>query len=344
MDTWDELESMAQAASFQPSPEDEPDHDTVKRWQALFGYTYAEAAKEIRDKRRDLGRPTLSEASWEILPADKKVEGFDKEAYEHACWLAKSSVRHGVATRPQSAKNTTSLGRQTYLFKLQGPLASPETLQAALGLDATPAVLGESNDSGEPAAFCKVSAAEKQAILCLLSDKDPFFQPTFVRCSVADKVLSAFSAHPTLGIDATLPQHRTRSPPDPALRPAQDEYPVWYFFYGTLADPNVLRRLLELDREPTYRPAKIHGGVLEAWAGKYKALVDAPPTMGSEKFVVEGSAFLVQNRGQEEALCRYETDQYEVVRCEIEMERAEEEEEEEETIRGLTFRFVGEVG
>ncbi|KAK0734041.1 hypothetical protein B0T26DRAFT_745998 [Lasiosphaeria miniovina] len=281
---------MAQAASFQPSPEDEPDHDTVKRWQALLGYTYPEAAKEIRDKRRDLGRPTLSEASWETLPADKRVEGFDKEAYEHACWLAKS---------------------------LQGPLTSPETLQAALGLDATPAVLSGSDDFGELAAFCKVAAVEKQAILCLLSDKDPFFQPTFVRCSVADKVLSAFLAHPTLGIDATLPQHRTRSPPDPALRPAQGEYPVWYFFYGTLADPNVLRQLLELDREPTYRPAKIHGGLLEAWAGKYRAL--------------------------EEALCRYETDQYEVVRCEIEMERAQEEEEEEETIRGLTFRFVGEV-
>ncbi len=46
---------------------------------------------------------------------------------------------------------------------------------------------------------------------------------------------------------------------------------------------------------------------------------------------------MVENANQEEALCRYETDRYEVVRCDIEMEL------EKEKVRGLTFRFVREV-
>lgn len=100
MDAWDELESMAQAASSQPRPEDEPDRDTVMRWQALFGYTYAVAAKEIKDKRRDLGRPILSEASWQTVAANKTAAGFNKEAYEHACWLAKSAARPPATAQP----------------------------------------------------------------------------------------------------------------------------------------------------------------------------------------------------------------------------------------------------
>ncbi|KAK0702014.1 hypothetical protein B0T26DRAFT_682094 [Lasiosphaeria miniovina] len=97
--------------------EDEPEHDTVKRWQALFGYTYAVAAKEIEDKKRDL-----------------------------------------------------SLGStHTYLVKLEGALSSPESLRAALRREMTPTALAGSDDSGAPAAFCKVSATERDRLLLALS-------------------------------------------------------------------------------------------------------------------------------------------------------------------------------
>ena len=46
------------------------------------------------------------------------------------------------------------------------------------------------------------------------------------------------------------------------------------------------------------------------WAGKYKALVDG-------KMRVDGMAFSVRSREDEEALRYHETENYEVVRCRI---------------------------
>lgn len=47
---------------------------------------------------------------------------------------------------------------------------------------------------------------------------------------------------------ATLPQYRPSS--EEVFRPRQDEHPVLYFFYGTLADPedncHILRQVLGL--------------------------------------------------------------------------------------------------
>lgn len=93
--------------------------------------------------------------------------------------------------------------------------------------------------------------------------------------------------------------------------PTQNQYPVWYFFYGTLGNPDVLKRLLGVD--PIYRPASVAGGEMIEWGGKYKALIDAP---GS---AVEGVAFMVEREEVEDALRCYETDKDEVVRCEIGM-------------------------
>ncbi|OTA94659.1 hypothetical protein M434DRAFT_394460 [Hypoxylon sp. CO27-5] len=127
-----------------------------------------------------------------------------------------------------------------------------------------------------------------------------------------------------------MPQHRPNSMDDPKLAPAQNEYPVWYFFYGTLADPMVLKRLL--GHQPSYQPATVTGGVLKTWGGKYKALVDAI----DQKAEVQGHAFLVQDQEQEHSLQLYETDKYEVVRCEIQIDGKEK-------VKGLTFRFIGDV-
>jgi hypothetical protein len=50
--------------------------------------------------------------------------------------------------------------------------------------------------------------------------------------------MSSSSMTPTLGINATLPQHRLVSSPH------QEQYPILYFFYGTLADPEQLCKVL----------------------------------------------------------------------------------------------------
>ncbi|KAL8362755.1 hypothetical protein RB601_008229 [Gaeumannomyces tritici] len=69
----------------------------------------------------------------------------------------------------------------------------------------------------------------------------------FIRHCEAEKSWVPFSRNHTLGVpDCTMPQFR---PPDgcPPQRPAWDEYPVWYLFYGTLATPDVLARVLHLE-------------------------------------------------------------------------------------------------
>lgn len=172
---------------------------------------------------------------------------------------------------------------------------------------------------------CKVDTTARNNILTHLSEAESCFQPTFFRYSVAAKELSKTSAFPTLGLDSTMTQYRPSSADDPSLLPSQTQYPVWYFFYGTLADPEVLNRLLGV--KPEYKAASVRGGTLHTWGGKYKALVDCPGRL------VHGHAFLVQDQDQEEALRCYETDKYEVVRCEISMG--------DEDVRGLTFRFAG---
>lgn len=122
----------------------------------------------------------------------------------------------------------------------------------------------------------------------------------------AEKSFSADSIFPTQGVDSTLPQNRAASE-DTVLQPTQKQHPVMYFVYGTLADCDVLSRHLGLGEEemPVLQLAGVRGGRLECWAGKYKALVDAP-----SGDVVSGFAYEVTSEEHEDALRAYETDNY----------------------------------
>ncbi|KJK67323.1 AIG2-like family protein [Aspergillus parasiticus SU-1] len=124
-----------------------------------------------------------------------------------------------------------------------------------------------------------------------------------------DKHLSNYSMLPYLGadIDPTLPHHRAQSM-DQIFLPAQNQYPVWYFFYGTLTDPEILARKLSLPGLPVLRRAMVKGGRIIMWGGKYNALIDGPSSS-----IVDGWAYEVRSEEEEEQLRYYETDQYEVV-------------------------------
>ncbi|KAF3063505.1 hypothetical protein GL218_01826 [Daldinia childiae] len=327
MDFLDELESMAQVAIQQPQQLDEIDSDDIKRWQSLFGYTHAQAIQKIQEHRADLSRVLVTDSHWDIVRAEKEAEGYDKEAYEHSHSLMASLTSN---SRPQKIPIPNKTRPSVYLLKLEGPLDNVFQVQSVAGLDIAPQEHKGTDDSGEPTSFCKVDADTKQKLLDFIADQGSIFQPTFIRYSRADKDLSTKSAYPTLGIDTTMPQHRLCSNDDPKLVPAQNQYPVWYFFYGTLADPSVLKRLLNINIDPSYCPASVVGGVLKTWGGKYKALVDAPNNKA-----VQGQAFLVKDQEQEECLQLYETDKYDVVRCEIQLRGKK--------VKGLTFRFIGDV-
>lgn len=112
--------------------------------------------------------------------------------------------------------------------------------------------------------------------------------------------------------------------------PGQDEYPVAYFFYGTLGEPEKLGGVIGLEELPVLARASIKGGKIKIWGGKYRALVD-----GGECDLVEGAMYFVKDKEEEDALHNYEGARYEVVRCEISTENGE-------TKQGSTFPWCGE--
>ena len=68
-------------------------------------------------------------------------------------------------------------------------------------------------------------------------------------------------------------------PEDPRDIP---EFPVYYFFYGTLGEPTRLARLFHRAIEcitQELSPATLLDGRLRTWAHKYRALVDSPDMM-----------------------------------------------------------------
>lgn len=101
---------------------------------------------------------------------------------------------------------------------------------------------------------------------------------------------------------------------------------------GTLAEPDKLSQLtgLPVEQIPELERAQIFGGIIKSWGGKYSALVDEP----SSKLAMDGWAFQVVSKRQEEALLKYETSAYEVVRCSIFMHGGSTQK------MGCTFRFV----
>jgi hypothetical protein len=161
-----------------------------------------------------------------------------------------------------------------YLFKLTSPI-TPAILASAAILSSQPRIVdGESEDG--VAQFCLVDEGDVAKIKRWLTATYPSISPVFAPMNKARKSLSPYSAYPTLGLDTTLPQHRPSTSSE--FRPSQNQYPVWYFFYATLANASILARLFSLppDEIPVLVPARIHGDAIRTWAGKYNALVDCP--------------------------------------------------------------------
>lgn len=217
----------------------------------------------------------------------------------------------------------------SYLIKLAGPVSTPRTIREAADMDGPPDIRKGSGEDGEEDWY-HVDAIEGDNVEHWLSEQYPNYQPVFLPVKTARESLFDFSAYPTLGIDTTLPHHRPSNTVTSHL-PVQYQYPVRYFFYGTLADPDVLSRQLGLppDDPPLLEPASISGGTLKSW-GQYKALVDGPSSAH-----LDGWAFKVISSEHEEALRIYETEKYEVVRCTIEKGL--------EQVQGCTFRFTAQV-
>ena len=237
------------------------------------------------------------------------------------------------AVRAGPSVNQASAG-SIYILKLEGPLETAAKTQESASLDVMPAITTGTGESGE-ASFAIIDSTARDAILVRLSKQRTSFTSTLVRVSKSGKDLSVHSMYPTLGVVTTLPQYRADSV-DAKFTPTQNQYPVWYFFYGNLAVPEILSRRLALSEEPVFTPATVTGAsvVIKKWRGKYNALLDSDE--GAETaWVIDGWAYLVESEEHEDALRLYETENYEVVRCTICMGARSD------VVKGLTFEFVG---
>lgn len=249
----------------------------------------------------------------------KEAQGFDKEAYEY-------SISPRFATLSRGASSTSTQSR-TYLLKLEYPLDSPIMLQAVMQWQCAPRLIPGVDDDGELVYFCSFSSQQRAEIMENMLNSSHL---TFLPITTARKELSSFSRYPTLGLDSTMPQNRQDKE---LILPMDNTYPVYYFFYGTLAQPDVLNRVLgrPSDSSVLYKAARIYGGRLTKWANKYLGIVDSAAIDA-----VDGYAYLVESQNDEEALRIYETSKYEVVRCTIKFK------EDGSVVPGLTFRIMGE--
>ncbi|TVY86095.1 hypothetical protein LAWI1_G008558, partial [Lachnellula willkommii] len=286
MDLFDEVENLAISAAYD-EPEDDnydPSQGKIKMFHERFGYTYDQAAELV---------------------------GITQ------------NIKNAAATT-QQAIISPAQARTIYALKLDGPISTPQKVQIAANLPVVPESYHGSSEGGD-AAFCKVDGRSKIAIENWLStQKETTFRPLFVPEGRAYKELCPDSLYPTLGKDTTLPQHRPQSlhllEQAPSFGRTSTQFPAWYFFYGTLADVPKLRSLLSLseDEMPVLHEASVMGATMKSWGlGKYNALVNGP-----ESSCVKGSAYLVVSEEHEDALRKYETSAYEVVRCLIQMHDA----------------------
>ena len=344
MDLVAELESMATNAAEDCDIEFEPSDEEIQRWRALFAYSYSEAVEQIKSQKGDYSRCRISDEHWDLVKLEKEAQGYSRDAYEH--WIGVGGrLDSSLGESPKHGDDYLLQAKSLYLVLLEGILSTPKCIQEAANLSEPPHTVQGASETRD-AVFCKIDGSVKQSIETWLSQKKSTFRPTFVRVSKAKKDLDPDSIHPTLGLESTLPHHRFSSGSSSTMTVTQhegstnrticpvhqDEYPVWYFFYGTLADPAVLTHLLSLPETepPVLIPASISGGSIKSWKGRYKALVD-----GASTDYVYGSAYVVTSREHEDALLTYETEKYEVVRCCIRMRN--------EMVQGLTFRFVGDL-
>ncbi|CAD0086763.1 unnamed protein product [Aureobasidium vineae] len=313
-----ELERMgANAADFE---DDEISEVDINRWRTLFSTTYEDAENSIKAYRADIDRQRFSGELWLELRASKEAQGFDREACEYALFCRSKVMNADTPTT--SPRSAHSLANDTLSgLILGGPLSTPEDARDIAGFTPTVAK-AESEDSS--ASFCYVTAEEEQRIRKGLGDRGVSFEPWFITINVAAKHHSAL---PKLGVDdTTMPQHRLNNITD-----LTQQYPILYFFYGTLAQPEVLKRVLESEHEPnpsSLQPAHVLGGKITN-LGQYRALVNS-----SSDSRVSGHAFMVQSENQERALRLHETKLYEVVRCDIWLSGRSV------PVKGLTFRLA----
>ena len=312
----------------------------IKRWQKLFRYTRYEASRALTWQFTNRLWVTLSDHEWELVRTLPEAAYHDRESYSHL--LVRRRLRKKAI---QSRKHNENEDRDKYenlrcIVVLSRILPTLKVVASYAELRTLPKILPPKLFPWSPvAAHTTVS----KSVVLRISDMRvlaanwlPWMpsRPVSKIATIAEKDLSMTSIAPTLGKDATLP-HLRPSSSNTIPRPTQNEFPVWYFFYGLLGNSRQLAHLLKIPT-PDLGVARITGGSIVI-LGNQRAMFDA---VDDDK--VEGWSYQVMTREDEDILRLFARECNEVVRCRIQF-IGEGKAWDGNEVDGLTFRYRGGV-
>jgi hypothetical protein len=106
------------------------------------------------------------------------------------------------------------------------------------------------------------------------------------------------------GEDLTPKPRDQQKKPDPG-----EDTPDWYFFYGTLMEPEWLAEIAGFDTLPDMVPGYVFDSQIKYW-GPYPVLAQIKPTPGHDPPVVHGAMCYIPNVEAVRRLRDYETQHY----------------------------------
>ena len=145
----------------------------------------------------------------------------------------------------------------TYLLRLEPPFCSPRDIANILKCPRVPRLEDGSGEDGA-ASFCYLSQSELVALESWMSQHYPGQKVTKIRLGIAHMDSGEL---PVLGRDPTLPQFkRSVHCCTITIDEKHDGFdaPVYYFFYGTLADPARPIATIRHSRVRTSAPPNSH--------------------------------------------------------------------------------------
>lgn len=217
-------------------------------WQQLFNISPQQAIREIQGWRENLGQQTISPEAWLLVREEKESQGYTKEAYEYSLTRHKSS----------SPKTTAMSSRDFYLLKAEGPWRSLDAISKIIDANKRSIEVYSAQDENQvQQTFYRLNGIDREKVVCFSRNSNSTLKPFFVRDARASKALCNHSWHPMVGREATLPQFWTD--PGEDIRPMQNEYPVWYFFYGRQGFGSSSRAEAESD---------LRKGVRQGWSAE----------------------------------------------------------------------------
>ncbi|KAL3427487.1 hypothetical protein PVAG01_00996 [Phlyctema vagabunda] len=351
-------------------PDAEPNQKTIRRWQSLFRYTHEQAVKLIRAGRRGEDRLPVGTLHWLACRLMAEPAGYDQEAFQHMLNNMQGKFLELLARREEDEelerRRSPAVVKADYYLMATGPFTDCKLviLVAKLGHFHSTMYSIRNRTTGVEEQFYRMTGLHKYRLNLWLTHARRYhyeymhFRPAFSLVEMAHKDLVPGSSHPTMGSMINPPADDPGLMADLALvaqnqqttgdgvppqhhrmrlyitLPTQDQYPVWYFFYDSLRRPEALAQALGHGPGdlPHLSPAylmRVERRMFDG--GRRMAVADSDQ---SDKRL-DGAAYLVRTRKEEDRLRMWFGSMYEVVRCQIRREGS--------CVKGCTIRYIGKL-